>query len=167
MHQEALNWLCSIAPLTRDGVLPEVIEFGSRAYNGTARDAIPHSSWHGIDLVEGPCVDEVADAALWMPPRPVDCVVCVEVFEHTPHWRGMLQRAADALIPGGCLVMTCATDPRKPHGADGEDLKSGEHYENVDPGALMFWLESYASFPKYRMEVARDRGDLYLIAWRA
>jgi hypothetical protein len=142
-----------------------VLEIGSLDVNGTVRDLFPRCrSYHGIDVVDGPGVDEVADAADWSRPKSFDVVVTTEVLEHAPRWRDVLTNAWCSLVDGGRLVMTCATDPRAPHSAvDGWEVRAGEWYENVAPAAVIELVTDFDPVA-WQLEIALDRGDLYLCA---
>lgn len=114
-----------------------VVEIGSRNINGSIRDLFPNASWHGLDLVDGLAVDEVADGATWQAPEPVDLVITCEALEHAPNWRDIITNSATMLRPGGRLVVTAAGPRRGPHsGIDGGALHDGEYYGNVDPDDL-------------------------------
>lgn len=119
------------------GPFDRVVEFGSLNINGGVRDLF-QGEYLGIDPQAGPGVDVVGDAALWKPTRKVDCVVCCEVFEHTPNWPALLDSAARALKVGGVLILTMAGPGRAPHSAvDGGSIRQGEHYENIEPSELI------------------------------
>jgi hypothetical protein len=140
-----------------------VLEIGSFDVNGSVRPLFPGvERYHGIDIAEGPGVDEVADAAEWRAPRQFDVVVSTEVLEHSRRWRDILDNAWGALRGSGTLLMTCATSPRAPHSAvDGWEVRDGEWYENVAPGALLALVSRWEP-GSWSLEVAQDRGDLYL-----
>lgn len=113
-----------------------IVEIGSRNINGGLRDLFPRApqfqTYHGLDIADGPGVDEVADAATWEPPEPVACVLCCEVLEHWQNWQGIVLNACLWLQPGGRLIITCAGAGRKPHSAiDGEALRPEEYYANL------------------------------------
>lgn len=165
MHQQALDFVAAHAI-----GLPaaSVLEIGSLDINGSVRpifSATPR--YHGLDLVAGPGVDEVADAAEWCPPdEPFDVVVSAEVLEHAPRWVDVLETAWAALAAGGTLLMTCATDPRPPHSAvDGWEVRDGEWYRNVPADEVRDLLRRWGC-REWAIEVHRDRGDLYLRARR-
>lgn len=164
MHQQVADWVAAEAVLdTGRCPSPSVLEIGSLDINGSVRAAFPHAaSYHGVDLVAGPGVDEVADAADWRPPRAYDVVVCAEVLEHAPRWEAVLRTCWDALAPGGLLLMTCATEGRAPHSAiDGLEVRPDEHYGNVPPGDVVALLRRLGA-DRWSIEVATGRGDLYL-----
>lgn len=145
-----------------------VLEIGSLDVNGSVRPLfVGATSYHGVDIVDGPGVDEVADATTWVPPRAYSVVVCAEVLEHAPAWRDILAMMWQATEPGGRLIMTCATDPRPPHSAvDGLSVRPGEHYANVPVRAVIAIAQQW---PKstWSIEWARGRGDLYLTATKS
>lgn len=119
-----------------------VLELGSLFINGSARQAFPAARYTGLDLVAGPGVDLVADAATWVPDRQFDVVVSTEVFEHCAQWHAICVTAWDALTPAGLFIVTCAGPGRAPHSAvDGGPLREGEFYENVKAVDLHAWLE--------------------------
>lgn len=161
MHPEAFCWLAATAQ--RLELVGDAIEFGSRNINGSARDAIPSTSWWGIDLAAGDGVDLVADATVWVPDRTADFVVCAETFEHTPAWAALVVTAAQVLRPWGVFLVTCATEPRAPHCATGGDLPAGEWYRNVAPDDLRAAFDP-GVWEDPTIEIHHDRGDLYLAA---
>jgi len=139
-----------------------VLEIGSLDINGSIRPLFDTAHYHGIDLVEGPGVDEVADAATWSPPGRYDVVICAEVLEHSPAWEQVMATMWDALEPGGLLLMTCAGPGRAPHSAvDGQEVRDGEHYANVSPGAVLAIVREWGA-TAWSIEHAQVRGDLYL-----
>jgi SAM-dependent methyltransferase len=94
-----------------------------------------HHDWWGIDLLDGPGVDEIADGADY-DCEPVSVVLAVEVFEHTPRWEEIIQNAERLLEPGGYLIATMAGPDCPPHSIDGGPVKDGEHFETIQPDAL-------------------------------
>ncbi len=166
MHQQVLDWIGTQAADLSPAL--DVLEIGSLDINGSVRPLFAAArTYHGIDLVEGPGVDEVADGATWEPPRTYDVVLCAEVLEHAPEWPAVVATMWRACAPGGRLLITCATDPRAPHSAvDGQLVRPGEHYANVLPDDLMAMARVLGA-AKMSCEVAMDRGDLYLAADRS
>lgn len=140
-----------------------VLEIGSQDVNGEVKDLFPQATYVGIDIMGGPNVDIVIDAADWVPDRTYDCVVCTETFEHTARWREILAVIAQALAPKGLALITCATNPRKPHSAsvDGGRVKYDEHYANVSRHEFI----QAATVVGLKSEVTIDfeHGDLYAI----
>jgi len=162
MHPEARAFVAGVAP--RAGAR-WVVELGARDLNGTVRDLFPSArGYTGVDLVAGPGVDVVADAADWRPDRAPDLVVCCEVLEHTPRPEAVVRNAAAMLAPGGRLVVTAAAPPRAAHSAvDGGPLRPGEYYRNVPDDELRAWLRG-AGFACEALESHPDRGDVYALA---
>lgn len=164
MHAQVLTWFArQLADSGPIGRRPSVLEVGSLDINGSVRPLLTSAEhYHGLDLVPGPGVDEVADAARWEPPRRYDVVACAEVLEHAPAWRRIMAMMWSAVAPGGVMLMTCATDPRPPHSAvDGWDVRDGEHYANVVPQEVLGLVRDWGA-TAWSMQVALDRGDLYL-----
>jgi hypothetical protein len=161
VHVQAFEWIGRQAATVPEGV--SVLEVGSLDINGSVRPLFASADhYHGIDIVDGPGVDEVADAATWTPPRQYDVVVCAEVLEHAPTWEQIVETMWDAVAPGGVLLLTCATDGRAPHSAvDGLAVRDGEHYQNV-PGPAVLALVRRWGATDWTIETAQTRGDLYV-----
>ena len=124
----------------------KIVDVGSLDINGSCRSMFPNASYHGIDLVDGRGVDEVADAAVWKPKSLVDMVVCCEMLEHTPVWPTVIARSYGWLRKDGRLIVTAAGPGRVPHSAvDGGPIRAGEFYQNIDPDELetAFLLAGY------------------------
>ena len=161
MHEQVFTW---IGAQVRDLPTPvSVLEIGSLDINGGLRPLFAQAEhFHGLDLVAGPGVDEVANAAEWSPPRTYDVVVCAEVLEHAPAWARILETMWSATAPGGSLLMTCAAPPRAPHSAvDGLDVREDEHYANVGAAEVRSVVSAWPA-ESWTLEWAQDRGDLYL-----
>lgn len=159
MHPEAAAWIAA-----NIGTPKSVLEYGSLNINGTVRIDNPTTTWHGIDMVEGPGVDEIADATDYTAPVQVDCVVCCEVLEHAPKVGAICQTAYTNLRDGGTLLLTCATDGRQPHSAiDGGPLRPDEFYRNVPADDFRISLE-HIGFVIDVIETHPNRGDLYVKA---
>jgi SAM-dependent methyltransferase len=162
MHEEQRAWMKRQSELV--GRVGAVVDIGGRNINGTVRDLFDCDTYTAVDLFAGPGVDVVADATVWRPDRPVDVVVCCEVFEHTPDGEALVAAAADMLKPGGWLYVTCATDPREPHSTlDGGGVRRGEWYANVKPDELVDWVLRADLLP-VSQQVFPQRGDLYMVA---
>lgn len=133
MQPSARGWAAGWA---EDGQLV-ALDIGGRDVNGHCRDLWPNTRWTVLDILDGPGVDVVADAADWAPDQLYDLVLCTEVLEHTPRWAQVVATAAEALRPGGRLVVTCAGPGWPEHSAlaDGP-LQPGEYYANVSAHEL-------------------------------
>lgn len=157
MHPEAFAWMTAQA--TKHGPFRSVIDLGGRNINGSPRLLFPGAGYTAIDLVAGPGVDIVADARLWAPDEPVDCVVCCEVLEHDPAPYELVEAAWKWLAPGGRLLLTAASTGRAPHSAvDGGPVRWGEYYGNLDPEQLKGWMGDWADV---HIEDHIPRGDVY------
>lgn len=163
MHDAAYAY---VARTLRSLNLPRygsVVDLGGRNVNGTLRVLFPRRwSYTAVDLLAGDGVDVVADAAEWQPAKPVELVLCTEVFEHTPDAGLIAENAHRMLVPGGALIVTTASPCREPHSAiDGGPLRAGEFYRNVSTAMLARWLEQ---FPLVKGEVNAGTCDLYALA---
>lgn len=163
MHPEAWHWLqVQVRPLLAHA--PRVIDLGGRNVNGSPRELFGSTTEYVVvDACAAPGVDVVADAGRWWPPADwvgrFDVALSTETFEHTPHWNAMLYNLWLLLRPGGTVLVTCATAPREPHGAEGVvPLPAGEWYGNVAPAALQAPMDLL--FRDVLLQT-HPRGDLY------
>ena len=170
MHPEAWNFIKDSMP----SVAVDVVEFGSRNLNGTARTTVPDcKSWVGVDLQDGKDVDMVGDAQLGSFPAEflaqygfADIVVIAEVLEHATKPFDMLQNARIILRSGGRVIVTTAGPARKPHsGVDGGPLRKGEHYQNLTLANMMQIL-NLSGFRTLYLEYARGSEDVHAIGER-
>jgi SAM-dependent methyltransferase len=164
MHEAAMEWVAKWA--TAEPV--DVLDLGGRYVNGSPRELYPNaSSYTVLDLLPGPDVDIVADAAQWDPDgRRWHVVLLCEVCEHTDAWPRIVHTAYKALRPGGRLVLTTAAPGRPPHsGVDGGPLRFGEYYANVQPEALRLALEE-AGFAEVTVDVQPSPADVRAVATR-
>lgn len=157
MHDAVLTYVAANIPT---GCLVRVLEFGSRNINGSVRRLFPHATEYvGIDTIDGPDVDVVADASTYDVGRTFDVVVCAEVLEHVTDdiAAGLCANAYKHLHDGGVFVATMAGPGRMPHSAiDGNQLHPGEFYRNVDQHTLAGWLTA-AGFTTFDIDqLGRD-----------
>ncbi len=169
MHPSAWEFLVgALAPYV--GTSGRVVEFGAQDLGqGSPRSLFPFAQYTGVDLVAGPGVDVVADAADWEPdithpPGPYDVAISAEMFEHSEQWREVLKTARKALKFRGVFVVTCASYGRKPHSAAGhESVPDGEYYGNVGWADLREAIVA-AGFHVEFLKGYKERGDVYAVA---
>lgn len=162
MHPEAMAWVARHATAE----LVQVIDLGGRFINGSPRHLFPNATRYVVlDVLDGPGVDIVADAATWQPDRTYDVAVCCETFEHTPDWPGICATAFKALRVGGRFVITTAAPGRPVHsGIDGSpQLHPGEHYANIEPLQLRVMLEGLG-FAEVQVDVQPSPADVRAVA---
>lgn len=184
MHGEAYWFIRDSLGSPNDLRGKRVLEFGSRDVNGSPRELMPADvTYVGVDIADGPGVDIVGNAAIVRVFGPeiatFDIVICAEVAEHTPFWKGIIQNAWNHLHQGGLFIFTAATDPRPPHSAvDGHNMEPSEYhsgtfneglqrqereyYQNVDPNELAGALAN-AGFHDIAVKT-HPRGDVYATA---
>lgn len=161
MHDAAYEWVLRNAPLEPVAVL----DLGGRNVNGSIRPVFAEgSSFVSVDLVAGPDVDVVGDAADVSVAGRFDVVVSTELLEHTPRGAEIVANAAAHLSPGGVFIATMAGPGRAVHSADGApELAPGEWYANVEPDELGEWLDA-AGFSEWKVDQAGE--DVRCVAWR-
>lgn len=95
-----------------DVTAKRVIEIGAVDINGSLRpdvEALAPSEYLGIDIAEGPGVDEVCnvyDLVERYGPESFDVAISSEMIEHVHDWRKAISQIKQILRPGGVLVMT-------------------------------------------------------------
>lgn len=175
MHDEALAFLERCERWSVAGGQPigrRVLELGSRDVNGSPRSVFRDAERYvGIDVVDGPGVDVLADARTWTSDERFDTVVCTEVLEHVHSWPMIVTTAALHLERDGYLLLTAASEGREPHSVDapGDGAvvppRHGEHYENVDPARLLDVLRTN-ELEVVALEYHRHPGDVRVLARR-
>ena len=138
MHQEVIDFINRTTEILKYENA-NVVEVGAQNVNGRAMDAAngKNKKWTGIDLVDGPDVDYVGNAALILPELAArgeifDIAISTEVLEHTQDWREIVIGLVGVLRQGGHLVLTCAGPGRDPHNANGLPyMVENEYYKNV------------------------------------
>lgn len=157
MHPAAMEWIARYA--TKEG---RVLDVGGRDVNGSPRHLFG-PDYTVADIAPGPGVNVVTDGAtLPFPDQSFDVVVCAEVLEHAPRWRGIVDECARVLRPGGRLIITTAGPGRPAHSATSlVTMHPGEYYANIDAPRLedcLAWNDL-----EYLVNVFED--DVRAIAW--
>lgn len=139
----------------------KVLEVGSLNVNGSCRDLFYDCDYTGIDIGPGPDVDIICpgqdfdqDMGEW------DTVISGEMFEHNEEWLATWLRMIELCRPGGLIVFSCATPPRKEHGTKRTTPKSSpftpDYYENRV--AEDFPVDAFA---EYGFDSGGGHHDLY------
>jgi SAM-dependent methyltransferase len=109
--------------LSRDAIAGRrVLEVGSYDVNGSLRPLLESwgpAEYRGVDLIEGPGVDEVLDATRLVErfgEGAFDVVVSTELLEHVPDWRLVISNLKRVLAPGGILLLTTRSPGYPYHG---------------------------------------------------
>jgi hypothetical protein len=144
-----------------------VIELGSRDINGSVRGLFAACAppYIGVDLIAGPGVDVVADAAAFVPAVKVHTVVCCEVLEHTAEAAAIFAQIGQMIATDGIVIVTCATTGRAPHSArDGGPLRPGEFYRNCSGAEVATWAAAAGLCGTHLATTAR--GDLFYVGFK-
>lgn len=117
MHTSVLEWVDSVVNKYTIANL-KTLEVGSRNENGTVRRMFT-GEYVGIDMREGPGVDEVMNAHVLdqhFEEGEFDTVVCTEMLEHDDEFWVSLQQMGYVLQPGGLLILTTRGNGFPEHG---------------------------------------------------
>jgi glycosyltransferase involved in cell wall biosynthesis len=104
----------------------QVLEVGSYDVNGSVRpilEAHGPASYLGVDMAEGPRVDQVTDVTDLIDTfgaDSFDVVVTTEMLEHAADWQAAVANLVRVVRPGGLLVITTRSPgfPYHPHPED-------------------------------------------------
>lgn len=112
MIESTLTWISNMNQ--EYNIKPvRVLDIGSWDYNGNPRHLFPDSKYIGIDIKDGPNVDEVVDAYDLYPhfkANHFDAVLCLHLFEHLKYIHYVLEEIDVVLIqPGGYLYVAMPT----------------------------------------------------------
>lgn len=131
---EFVRWVKSLYHEMFHGT--RVLDCGSLDINGNCRGFFEEPSHYwGIDVGEGPNVDQVCRAADFASLEPFDVVISTEMLEHSSSWPLDLINMRRLVRPRGLMVITCAGDGREEHGTTEHDAWTSPHtndyYRNV------------------------------------
>lgn len=113
MHPSVDTWIAQQALIhnPNDNKRRRILEVGSRDINGSVRKHFGGAHYHGIDMVDGDGVDEVANIEFgsWCIDHlnNYDIVVCTEMLEHSARpWLAVNNMWNVLRNPGGVLLLT-------------------------------------------------------------
>jgi SAM-dependent methyltransferase len=110
MHESVLAF--GTSAITAEMVAGKrVLEVGSLNVNGSLRahvEALNPAQYFGIDLQDGPGVDQVITCEEILPlnVEQWDLIVCTEMLEHAENWRAAVNAMKEMLATGGWLLLT-------------------------------------------------------------
>lgn len=139
------------------------LDLGGRDVNGTVHALVPEARWTTLDIVDDG-VDIIADARTWRSDERYDLIIATEVFEHVQDWSKIIKTMWYHLKDDGAIIVTAASDGRRPHGAGGAMWpEPNEWYENISPRDLdnVIWL----FFNAYQSIYNPNPGDVYALAF--
>lgn len=112
-----------------------VLDVGSLDINGNNQYLFTDCSYTGLDIVNGKNVDVVCPIHEYQNKAQYDVVISTEMLEHDTHWKKSIIKMYDLLLPGGLLLITCATVGRKEHGTINHEPNASpgtpEYYHNI------------------------------------
>jgi SAM-dependent methyltransferase len=140
-HPQQRQFIKSLSEsLSSDFIDNKILEIGSYSVNGSIREFFKNSTYSGVDLTEGPCVDIICEGdKLDHPDDFYDIAISCECFEHNPNWAETFQNMWRMTKKGGVVIFTCATTGRAEHGttrtsvadSPGTQLMKWDYYRNL------------------------------------
>lgn len=148
-----------------------VLEIGSLNINGTVRDFFTETtSYIGLDIGPGPCVDIVCQGQDYAEPdNTYDVVLSCECFEHTPYWLEIFANMIRMCKSNGLVLFTCASTNRREHGTTRTEPCSNPlacsdewlYYRNLVEDDFTPHCKLLDSFKTYYFETNTESCDLY------
>lgn len=150
----------------------KVLEVGSLDINGSVRSFFDADRYIGVDVADGPGVDEVCQGQLLdHPTASFDVVVSCECMEHNPFWVETLANMFRMAKPGGLVIVSFATTGRAEHGTSRTASSDSplsisigwEYYRNISTAmfkqtlSLGYWFDDYLMIPNWH------NCDLYFV----
>lgn len=132
MHYNNRLWLAELKAAHPEWFAGRrVLELGSGGADPEIREMFfDPEIYYGVDIVEGPNVDFVADAAtVNFGKTRFDVVICFSLLEHAGNWREIMENAKKFMKRGGVMV-GC-------HGAEGNLHHGPEPWKIVPEGEFL------------------------------
>jgi SAM-dependent methyltransferase len=150
----------------------KVLDIGSLDINGDITHHFVSAEYIGVDVGPGRNVNLVARGEdLELASNYFDVVIYGECLEHNPAWKGTFSNMFRMVLPGGLVVMTCASTLRTEHGTTRSDLGSGaplsveqgfEYYKNLAPRHLRAVID-VPMFSNFKIFQNWAESDLYFV----
>ena len=143
----------------------DVVDLGSLDINGNNRYLFTDCRYIGVDLAPGKNVDVISKAHEFKPFYvKYGVVISTEMLEHDRYYRESLKNMVDLLLPGGLLLITCATVGRPEHGTKatslGDSPFTGGYYKNITEDDIRENLK-VEDFKEYELYIMSN--DLYFV----
>ncbi len=149
-----------------------VLEVGRLDINGSVRSMFQTPDYIGVDVGEGPGVDEVCQGQLvGYPTETFDAAISCECLEHNPYWVETVSNMFRMAKAGGLVVISCATTGRAEHGTtktstEDSPLSIGigwDYYKNISMQEFKNTFNLPAWFDDYVMVNNWHNSDLYFV----
>lgn len=138
----------------------DVLDVGALDVNGSLRSHVASlgpARYVGVDISEGPNVDEVLDASRLIErfgAESFDVVITTEMLEHIRDWRTVVHNLKTVVRPGGLLLVTTRSIGFHYHGYPYDFWR----YEPEDIEAI------FADFEITRLDRDTDAPGIFLLA---
>ena len=161
MHKELKGFILKIKKKYPDYFKNKnVLEMGSKDFNGTPREYFENCNYIGVDRMSGLGADLQCEAHKYKG-KKVDVVITTEMLEHDKYAKKSIINGYKHLKKGGMFIGTAANVNREKHY---EFVGEDEHYKNISKKFIVNVAKKLKA--KYEIEEDKNKLDIRFILWK-